>query len=83
MLFGTKSVDSKAEKRPFLSHKTNNISHFVGSDPTGKNEVYDIFGAAIDVHKVLGPGFLEAVYQEAFELELSKRGIPFESQKKL
>jgi hypothetical protein len=36
MLFGTKSVDSKAEKRPFLSHKTNNISHFVGSDPTGK-----------------------------------------------
>jgi GxxExxY protein len=45
--------------------------------------VYDIFGAAIDVHKVLGPGFLEAVYQEAFELELSKRGIPFESQKKL
>ena len=48
-----------------------------------ENEVYEIFGAAIDVHKVLGPGFLEAVYQEAFELELSKRGIPFESQKKL
>jgi len=46
-----------------------------------ENEVYEIFGAAIDVHKVLGPGFLEAVYQEALELELSNRGIPFESPK--
>ncbi len=48
-----------------------------------RKEVYDIFGAAIDVHRTLGPGFLEAVYQEAFELELRDRRIPFESQKPL
>ena len=46
-----------------------------------KKEVYEIFGAAIDVHRTLGPGFLEAVYQEAFELELKDRAVPFESQK--
>jgi GxxExxY protein len=48
-----------------------------------KKEVYDIFGAAIEVHRTLGPGFLEAVYQEALELELKDWGIPFESQKPL
>ena len=48
-----------------------------------KKEVYDIFGAAIEVHRTLGPGFLEAVYQEAFEVELKDWGIPFESQKPL
>ncbi len=48
-----------------------------------KEEVYEIVGAAMDVHKELGCGFLEAVYQEAFEIELKGRNIPFESQKKL
>ena len=35
------------------------------------------------VYNTLGHGFLEAVYQEALEIELTKRGIPFESQKEL
>ena len=48
-----------------------------------KDEVYAIFGAAIEVHRVLGRGFLEAVYHEALELELSDRNIPFVSRKKL
>ena len=48
-----------------------------------KDEVYAIIGAAIEVHRVLGPGFLEAVYQEALEIELQARGIPFENQKPL
>jgi GxxExxY protein len=48
-----------------------------------KDEVYQIIGAAIEVHRELGPGFLEAVYQEAFEIELTGRGIPFEAQKSL
>ena len=43
-----------------------------------KDEVYAIVGAAIDVHKELGSGFLEAVYQEAMEMELRWRRIPFE-----
>ncbi len=42
-----------------------------------------IIGAAIEVHRELGSGFLEAVYQEAFELELEDRGIPAEPQKPL
>jgi GxxExxY protein len=48
-----------------------------------QDETYAVRGAAIEVHKQLGFGFLEAVYQEALEIELAQRGIPFESQKAL
>ena len=48
-----------------------------------KTEVYQIVGAAIEVHRHLGPGFLEPVYQEALEIELRRRSIPFESQCRL
>jgi GxxExxY protein len=48
-----------------------------------KDEVYAIVGAAIEVSKELGAGFLEAVYQEVMELELTSRGIPHEPQKEL
>ncbi|MBI3194057.1 MAG: GxxExxY protein [Ignavibacteriae bacterium] len=46
-----------------------------------KDEVYAIAGAAIEVHKCLGSGFLEAVYHEALEIELAQRRIPFVSEK--
>ena len=48
-----------------------------------KEECYAIQGAIFDVYREMGPGFLEAVYQECLERELSRRGIPFESQKAL
>ena len=37
----------------------------------------------MEVHKHLGPGFLEAIYDEAFAAELSALNIPFEYQKEL
>jgi GxxExxY protein len=48
-----------------------------------KDEAYTLVGAAMEVHRVLGCGFLEPVYQEAMEIELSLRGIPFVPQKEL
>jgi len=48
-----------------------------------KDEVYAIIGAAIEVHKELGPGFLEAVYHEALEMEETAGNIPFRSKQLL
>jgi GxxExxY protein len=39
--------------------------------------------AAIEVHRALGPGFLESIYEEALAVELTTRRIPFERQKPL
>jgi GxxExxY protein len=44
---------------------------------------FAIVGAAMEVHRILGPGFLEAVYQAALAHELKLRGIPYEEQKQL
>ena len=40
-----------------------------------------IIGAGIEVHRKLGPGFLEAVYENALVVELRKRGLDVEQQK--
>jgi GxxExxY protein len=48
-----------------------------------KEESYKIVGAAFNVYNKLGHGFLEAVYQEALELEFQKQGIPYEREKEL
>ena len=48
-----------------------------------EDETYAVTGAAIELHRTLGPGFLEKVYREAMQLELRARGIPFEAEKPL
>lgn len=40
-----------------------------------------VIGAALEVHRVLGPGFLESVYEQALAIELELRSIIFERQK--
>ena len=47
------------------------------------NETEQIIQAAIEVHKQLGFGFVEQVYQEALEIEFSQNNIPYEREKHL
>jgi len=42
-----------------------------------------VIGAAIEVHRVLGPGFLESIYRKALAYELSLRGIMVEQEKEI
>ena len=41
---------------------------------------HEVIGAALEVHRSLGPGYLEPVYEKALCIELLQRGIPFQSQ---
>jgi GxxExxY protein len=52
------------------------IDSFVESDPVSGA----VIGAAIEVHKVLGPGLLESAYQAAMAAELEYLGVPFREQ---
>jgi GxxExxY protein len=50
--------------------------------PTADEEIaHQIIGAAIEVHRLLGPGFLESVYEKALAYELQLRGLKVERQK--
>ena len=44
---------------------------------------YEIIGAALEVHKILEPGLLESVYEDALCIELEERGIRYERQKEI
>ena len=52
-------------------------------DKPFSQEGYDLMGAAFEVHKVLGGGLLEEIYQEASEIECELRRIPFVPQQDL
>ena len=47
-----------------------------------QNESYEIIGICMEVHRILGKGFLEIVYKDALEYEFNVRGIPYEREKK-
>jgi GxxExxY protein len=48
-----------------------------------RDESYVIMGACFEVYKEKGHGFVEPVYQECLELELTSKTVPFEAQKAL
>lgn len=56
---------------------------FMMSEFIYKEESYAIRGALFAVHKELGSGFLERVYQDALEYEFKERGIPYERERKI
>ncbi len=52
-------------------------------DIVGDPQTYAIIGAAMEVHRTLKHGFLEAVYLDAMKLECAARGIPYTADVKL
>ena len=46
-------------------------------------DMYDVVGAAMEVYNTLGRGMAEAIYQEALAIEMNKRGMEAEREKKL
>lgn len=47
------------------------------------DETFRIRGAVFEVYRSMGPGFLEAVYQECLAIEFAERGIPFSALRPL
>jgi GxxExxY protein len=70
-IFGWRSgAEDEFHKPPVVSDELNRLSH-------------DVIGAALEVHRIIGPGYLESVYEEALCVELRLRGISHVRQKKL
>lgn len=68
-----------------LTPQTTSLTNYQRSRMSDKiiyrTESYDLIGAALEVHRQIGCGFTEPIYQEAFEEELRLRGIPFQREK--
>ncbi len=69
---------------------TKEVNQESPKDPEHENEEHmfedlsrRIIGAAIEVHRVLGPGFLENIYEEALKIEFSEHSLHYDSQKEI
>jgi len=70
---------------PFNRQDAKNAKMNTLIEPNQKTDelAHAVIGAAIEVHRQLGPGFLESIYEEALCVELEARRIPFERQKEI
>lgn len=55
--------------------------YFDVDDYPFQDECYILIGIAMEIHRILGKGFSEIVYKDAFEYELVSRGIKFQREK--
>jgi len=46
-----------------------------------EKELYELIGLCMEVHRELGPGFSEAIYKDALEIELKRNNIPYQREK--
>jgi len=69
----------KKQNKPLISRITLNLM----AELLFKEEVYNIVGAAMEVHRAIGPGYLEPVYQETLAIELNLNNIPSVEQVRL
>ena len=60
--------------------KPGNQEEEQGLEPSARRVDGEIIGAAIEVHKALGPGFIEAAYENALAIELRAQNTPFQRQ---
>ena len=65
------------------TNSTPSVKSVQSVDKTRDPRTYAIIGAAMEVHRQLGGGFLEAVYQEAMGIELRLRNVPHRAQVEL